>query len=261
MNIAIVSIINEKYSYPFKVMLTSLLQNNSNLSCDYIVMYDGELQTNTINEVLKIYSKVKFVKIKNEFSNYYKLLNNRLDQWSQDDFSALSRFEIFNLIEYDKLIYLDVDIIINNSIDYLLSECNIDECYAVEKEDKHGFNAGVMVVNHGHKFNEYKLRCINFLKTCKHVKGNQDTLNICFKNSVRFISNKFNLTTLYNETETELKNNTSVILHFPGERKPWNKSEKFSDYYKKCNDWIKDQFVKKWYFYENIMKEKINETN
>lgn len=256
MKTAIVSIINEKYSHPFCVMLTSLIQNNQNLECDYVVMYDGNLEEKTITNINNVYSKIKLIKIKNEFNKYYDLVTYRTDQWKLEDFSALSRFEIFNLNEYDKLIYFDVDIIINNPIDYLLNDCNDQECYAVKKENNNGFNAGIMVINNNNKFDEYKKRCVDFLNLKKEVRGNQDAFNQCFAKTTSFIPNRFNLTTMYTETSVELKDNTAIILHYPGCNKPWDKRNKFSPYYSSCDNWIKDKFLEKWNFYENIFKQK-----
>lgn len=251
----IVSIINEEYSYPFQVMLTSLVTNNPNLSCDYIVMYGGKISDLTIKNIKNIYSNVKFVQIKNEFISYDKLLNYRTEQWLNRDYSVFSRFEIFNLNEYNKLIYIDVDTIIVNDINYLLNECNDDECYAVKRENGRGFNAGVMVINKKESFDIYKNKCLHIINKIDSVNGNQIIFNKCFENLINYIDCRYNLTTLYSETHTHLKNNTAVILHYPGNYKPWDKN-KFSPCYESASDWIKSEFINKWHYYEDIFKNK-----
>lgn len=260
MRVAIVSIINELYIKYFKVMLTSLVVNNTDLNVDYVVLYDGTISDEEKNNIKKIYNNIKFIKLKNEFQRYDQFLTKRREEWIGKNYSVFSRFEIFELEEYDKLIYLDIDIIIDKKIDYLINECNESECYAVKQGTKHHFNAGIMVINKKTNFLEYKNRCIKIIKLHTSFSGNQFVFNECFKNTTVLISNIYNLDTLHNECEKILKNNEQVILHYPGEGKPWNKNKPFSEYYSSARQFNKNVFLDTWDKYYKIYKDKY-ETN
>lgn len=253
----IVFIINEQYSHPFHVVLTSLIVNNQNLGVDIIVMYDGELSEKTIQTSYKIYPRINFLRVKNELILYDRLIKYRTDQWINKNYSVFSRFEIFDLEQYNKIVYIDTDTVITNKIDYLLNDCDIDECYAVKHEERNYFNAGVMVINKKESFQTYKNRCIDIIKKSKELQGNQSIFNKCFEKSTHLIDCKYNLTTRHSEAYNYLKNNSEVILHFPGAKKPWDEI-KFSNYYGSCNEYIKNEFLNKWYTYEKIFNDAYN---
>lgn len=253
MNIAFVSIINNSYISYFKVMLNSLLVNNKDFNLDFIVLYDGNFSENEIRDIKKVYNKVKFVKIKNELlSNDRKLSCHRSKEWKNNNYSVFSRFEIFDLEEYNKLIYLDTDLVVHNNLDFLIKECNESECYAVKHEYRNIFNAGVMVINKKTSFKDYKDRCIKIIDKIESCTGNQSILNECFAKTKNYIPSKYNLTVLHSDVDAVLKNNESVILHFPGNKKPWDK-EKFSNYYGQANKKVKEEFVKIWEHYNNLI--------
>lgn len=253
--ICLVSIINQTYLHAFCVMLTSLVYNNKNLNCDYVVLYDGNISDKDKEKIKKIYDKTTFLKINNEFLSYDRLLNRRKEQWLNNNYSVFSRIEMFNLENYKKIIYLDVDLVVDNHIDYLLNECNDFECYAIKHELHNYFNAGVMVINKKTSFKEYKNRCIEIINKYKEVKGNQGMFNECFKTNSSYIPSIYNLTTRHADVSINIKNRKTVIFHYPGVNKPWDEI-KFSNWYSQADDLIKNTFVEKWYFYEKIYKEK-----
>lgn len=257
MNVALVSTINDLYVDYFKIMLNSLLTNNKNFNLDYIVLYDGVILDEDIKNIKKIYNNIKFIKIKNELKEYDNLVERRVNQWVGKKYSIFSRFEIFNFEEYDKLIYLDVDIIVDKNIDYLINNCNKLECYAVKLSHQEIFNAGVMVINKKNSFIEYKNRCINIIKNQKKFSGNQSIFNECFKNSIEYIPIIYNLDVMYADTETILKENRHVILHYPGNKKPWDIDTQFSNYYLNAPEFNRKQFVNIWNNYKKIYTENI----
>ena len=236
-------------------MLYSFVKNNPNYDGDYIIMHDEKLTTANIDSIKTLYKHLKFYKITNEFSIYNKFIDQRCHRffdWTQSDYSVFSRFEIFNFEEYDKIIYLDSDIIVNKSIDYLIQECNDSECYAATQDNPYGFNAGVLVINKKTTFTDYKIRCVNMLSSGKSLTGNQPVFIECFKNTVSYLPAQYNLTVLCRSAKELLDTNRVNILHFPGKEKPWSDKIKFSDCYMKADGKIRDKFLQIWNGYADL---------
>ncbi|WP_330847659.1 glycosyltransferase, partial [Streptococcus suis] len=65
--------------------------------------------------------------------------------------SSWLRFFIADIVKEDRAIYLDSDLVVNGSLDYLF-EMNLEDAYLAavkdpSKDEDGGFNAGVMVLN------------------------------------------------------------------------------------------------------------------
>ena len=220
-------------------------------------MYNEKLSDVDINGIKALYNPLKFYKIVNEFSSFFKCIDKNCDRWddyTQNDYSVFSRFEMFNFEEYDKIIYLDSDIIVNKSIDYLINECNDSECYAGPVQDRPHFNAGVLVINKKTTFGEYKKRCVDILTQSENLYGNQPVFNKCFERTVTRFPQQYNLTVIHQHVKKLLADDQVVILHFPGGPKPWSNGPKFSSYYLYADESVRNKFLQIWNHYADLYK-------
>lgn len=162
------------------------------------------------------------------------------------------------LYEFEKVIYLDSDIIIkddvaklfdidigNNILGVVREVCSdaMKKYYLNQQENivvEEAFNAGVLLIDTKEFINnKVKEVCINLLekdflrKNPKYTYLDQDVLNIVCKNKVYFLDNKWNFQTMYlfagmhEQLSEKYKDiyfslvNDAKILHFAGKNKPW----------------------------------------
>jgi len=189
--------------------------------------------------------------------------------------------EIFS--DYDKIVYLDCDIVAN---------CDIAELYDIDmegkglaasiglarqhKDDKHTdyiektlnirketyFNSGVLMFDiKQNKETNFFEKCINTLKELKEpLFPDQDVLNIVFKNNVKYINCAYNFTWnvvhYFKNSEEKLSDDfkqdfinacdNPKIIHYAGKYKPWRQPNlTYSDYFWK--------YARKTPFYEEMI--------
>lgn len=221
MNNAYVLIATKNFSIPLGVALYSLSKTNT--SKDVVILYDEYF------EELEIYKKKFNLKIflKQIDVNLYKDIKflNPNRKW---DYNPAFRFEIFKL-NYDKIIYLDLDILIKKSLDELFDiEGDFLACELHNLTNKHyvlgdqkGFNAGVLVISKKYLNIETFNKLIEISKSSCST-GNQKILNSYFFDKVTFLDIKYNLTTDFLTLENLKK---AFVIHYIGHEKPWNSNK------------------------------------
>ena len=174
------------------------------------------------------------------------------------------------LINYEKILYLDCDIVVLKDISKLFLK-NIDNYFLAATEDLHVktcrlikiddmknylenvlkftptekyFQAGVILMNlkvlRGNNIFE---KCLDVLNKVKVVKfADQCLLNLAAKNKICFIDNSWNFTmhpkeryrllSFTNQIKYFFAMNNPKIVHFIGSLKPWRNFEiKFSEHF------------------------------
>jgi len=170
--------------------------------------------------------------------------------------TAIMRFELPVILpQYDKVLYLDSDILVRGSLVELYNT-DITDAYAAAVKDaiicrdkKHldylginrtdYFNSGVMLLNL-EKMREDNMpeRLLDYRINGKNYYMDQDALNVVFDGHVRYLSPYYNVFTLWYEwnsseklsefyetafpKEKEKIFTEAVILHLGERRKPWN---------------------------------------
>ena len=220
---------------------------------------------------IKFIDMVDFIKNKNIEKYIYDQENNYIT------FETYFRLFISDLFpQYDKVIYLDADILVlddlqslyNNDIDdyYIGAVCDktIEKIRTqtdyIENHPEHitynqyfneklnlknykYFNAGVLL------FNLKKIRECNIteklwdfvVRINPLIYQDQDVLNALMKGKVKYIENKYNYN--YNYFQENNKEELPVIIHYVGPYKPWNESIenifylKYWDYAEKSSYW------------------------
>ena len=167
-----------------------------------------------------------------------------LDSLNNITIGTLFRLYLPNVCQVNKIIYLDVDILLNIDI-VELWHINIEAVYAavvidVENtrnryidtlyykkigidKDKY-FNAGVMYMNLDYIRNNLSLLDdgLKILTKYNHLAfADQDVLNSLFADQVKYVSNIFNYQIDLKSEDCRIPE-CSCIMHFSGAVKPWN---------------------------------------
>ena len=238
--IVVVVGIKKNYIKYMEVMLTSLLINNKNYKINFNI-----LQDDFSNEIKENINK-KFEKYINLEINYLYIKSTVFS-----DFPTLGHLVIATyyrilaseiLTQYDKVLYLDVDIIVDGNIselwntnieEYVVAavreesvEAN-EERLGIPKNQKY-FNAGVLLMNLK-KIREEKFfeKIMNYLKKNYEtiLYSDQDVLNAVFYNNWLELDEKWNYHNYFvirRNSKIELINlDTPRIIHYTGPIKPW----------------------------------------
>jgi len=204
-----------------------------------IVVFYWNLSQQNKNKIKSMDSNIVFKKIPQEDYKNCKFASFPRN-W---DYNCAYRFEIFTLCEYDKIVYIDCDFLIQNNISKLFRK-NI-KFGAVRAEgdcliqgNKH-FNAGLLVIDKEYLNNNIKKELINLCSSAAPLFNDktewisdEPVLNFFFKD-VSFLEKKYN----YLVTTLKINKDKDVNYHFNGDIKPWGKKsfdEAFNSCFFKC---------------------------
>lgn len=239
---------NSNYFNYSLVMLKSLFDNNQQRQfCIYLIYSNVTYEEieNLKRFVAENNSQLVALKVSQDiFRNF-----PRQERWTVETYYRLLIADLLP-INVKKVLYLDIDIIVNNRVDELY-ETNIDNYYMAVCEEKSGavdiekinyrwkrevktkyFNAGVMLMNL-----EKIRQDITFASYVEAVKQleydlpymDQDLMNYLLGENVKYIeADKYNNVILPNSV---MPHCDSVIYHYGTEYKPW-KEVKDTAYYR-----------------------------
>ncbi|KKP40253.1 MAG: hypothetical protein UR30_C0005G0034 [Candidatus Peregrinibacteria bacterium GW2011_GWC2_33_13] len=220
-------------SFALANVLIAIKKHSPYLKADYIVFEQGVTEKDKI--LLKQLSNCNFIEY--VFPEKYKV-NFNIDLIKKFSFLTFSRFECFNLLnKYKKVIWLDIDILIQKDITSLLEECSTgisllgglkagdDFTIKVKglEKDKENFNAGIMYLQDNLIcYQEYTDWCYN--KTVELAKilvsADQGIINLLIKEKqleVHRLDWKYNYNPAF-EGDTS----SAIILHTYCPEKFWN---------------------------------------
>lgn len=264
-NIQLINIafaINKKFVDKLCVCLTSILENNKNVPIKFYIMHSDLIESDKdiILKLKNLYKNVDFFFITIN-QDIFKNLKTTIDYISKETYY---RYLLSDLIEEDKCLYLDADIIVNGNIkkfyetdisDYLCAGVKdlyiqrINYTPKIGLKNKLYINAGVIL------FNLKKIRQEGYvqklLENSMLLQDNiefqdQDILNITFKDKIKEINSIYNFCS-ENVYAEKIKRKFAKIIHFTGPIKPWKEQykgkykklwEKYSNHYSKivnCN--------------------------
>ncbi len=239
---------DDKFVQHLSVAIVSILKNSLPFENFNFYILDGGITDKSKNNILSLQQikkfNIEFIKVDD---NLFKECN------ITDECLYISKQTYYRYIipklkpEIKKCIYLDCDIVVNDSLNKLW---NIDlkdnyvaaviELYNGGLEDKlrlgvnKYFNAGVLLINNELwvKDNISETLFENQVKLKNKIRWvDQDVLNYTFNNKVLLISPKYNLqqnafydTVFYaDENDLLLSKAYPVIIHYNGYTKPWSK--------------------------------------
>ena len=232
-------------------MLSSLFENNINIKFNIHVI-SGGLTASSINDITnlveeKYNQKLYLYIIDSEELNYFpKYKNSHISE------AANYRLFVDKILpsDIDKVLYLDCDLIVYNSLEPLwnidISSCPIaaiedmwsgkdDNYIRLGYDKKYGyFNSGVLLINlKWWRENNICNNFIEYLKCHDNLKFvDQDILNGMFYNNRKLLSFKWNVQDgllrrkpkVRESSMPKLQNEIKcpAIIHYTGSRKPWD---------------------------------------
>ena len=253
------------------IMLTSLFENNKNHSFTVFILTKGLSKENTdkLNKLASLYQQtITMIELD---SNTFTACPIKED----DPVSIVAYYRLalpFVLpTDIHKVLYLDVDMIVNKQIDNLYSidingvaltacvDLNIDEVtltkVGVPKEQY--FNSGVLLINLDFwRRSHIAEGCFKFIIDNPDLitYWDQDALNATLHNAIPFMDITYNFLTtnlekqFYNDYSDEIKQRVlqcaqqPTIIHFTAGEKPWkticeSPFKSVFKYYKKKSLW------------------------
>ena len=233
-------------SYIFGIILLqkSLKDVNSKYPLEVLVT------SNVSKPILKILDQLELhytiiTPVKNQTMIDY---NNKINQlFSRNWVYTLSKFEIFNLIQFNKIVFLDADIMILKNIDHVfeyphLTSALDGEYFNIWPNEPH-FNAGILVIEPNteeyNKLKEFSEQAIQDWNKPTCI-ADQEILNLYYKDWVEkpelHLNKYYDVFGPYIEEEyvEDIKEN-AYFIHFIG-RKPWRafnkpREETYSEYF------------------------------
>lgn len=241
--IPIVFSTNDNYLPYLSVAIKSLINNTNKNNVYKIFIFNTTINDNNKNTILSMATK----NVKIEFINVLQYTKNS-KLYSKDYFSVEMFYRILIadiLSQYDKVIYLDCDIILktdiaelfnidlkNNLVAAVKNDISIDimQKYVTSilkiDEDLY-FNSGVLLIN-TKLFRKLKIKdlCFEFISKYRKLEcPDQDVLNLfCFE-KVKYIDMNWNFQAgneLWTDDFKNSKANEIKIIHYTTSKKPWN---------------------------------------
>lgn len=265
--------IDDGYTKFLAVALQSLIENAS-MEYKYLIKI---LHTNVTKEHMEQIKKYERKNVSIEFVDlcyYIEKVKDKL--YTRDYYTNTTYFRLFLpelYPQYDKVLYLDSDIIVLGDISELYNidmETNLvaaapDDIIQYNKifqdyaelvvgvaKYQHYFNAGVLLMNLDElrKFN-FQEKFLYLLEKVKFsVAQDQDYLNRLCKGKVKLISHDWDVMPYVND---ETKPENIKMVHYNFAYKPWHFEDvTYNEYF-----W---EYARKTEFYNEIIKEKENYT-
>lgn len=235
-NIALCTICNDDFLIGAQTMIYSFLTNNPWFNHKIIVFHNkiySQLSSNSMDKLSKIYP-VEFREVNTD--DYSKLVNvfKSSGRNPMRFIPSLLTFEAFELAkEFDKVLYLDADMLVLSDISELFhisgeivvtpdaGEYNLKNEYSI-------FNGGFLLIDNSSAYREHKKRILEFSENMKDMQlADQSIMNAYFKYQIKMLDSRFNcLKRCFPDTQFNKFQNSGVkIIHYVG-AKPWqtNKS-------------------------------------
>ncbi len=245
---------DDKYAPYCGVMLTSLFDNNIDREINVYIMLDKPWSVQNMSKVNQLKEKynqsIKFCEVNNAFFEKYPIKGAGMDHLSIVTYYRLYAADLLPK-DVDKVLYLDCDIIVNDSIGELfdmdwtdiaigaVSDMCVEwqEFYDRLQYDKSMgyFNAGVVLMNLDYwRMHNLARQCFDYMANNydKVENNDQDVLNVVMKDIKCQLPITYNyqiqlrmpyfFNTFSNEMQKEILEEVSPkIIHYAAELKPW----------------------------------------
>ena len=245
-----VTVCNKEYLIGFEVMLKSLIDNNPRVINDNLpfVIITNDLNPEDLVTSRKIYNNIHIKRY--DESKYSQIEELKKQQMAFGDYT---KYEIFSLTEFKKIIFLDSDTIILGNIDYLI---DFKESFGCVRElfiDQ--YNTGVMVIGNEHlnpKITEDLINLTNVYGITEHL--DQDIINNYFIDVITPIPLEYNYLKIYSKQifqNTGLPNYIKIIHYVV--KKPWQ--QKPLVFLEEGTLWTERYWFE---YYSKVLKYKLN---
>jgi hypothetical protein len=231
-------------------MLKSLIDNNPRVINDNLpfVIITNDLNPEDLVTSRKIYNNIHIKRY--DESKYSQIEELKKQQMAFGDYT---KYEIFSLTEFKKIIFLDSDTIILGNIDYLI---DFKESFGCVRElfiDQ--YNTGVMVIGNEYlnpKITEDLINLTNVYGITEHL--DQDIINNYFIDVITPIPLEYNYLKIYSK---QIFQNTGLpdyvkIIHYVV-KKPWQ--QKPLVFLEEGTLWTERYWFE---YYSKVLKYKLN---
>ena len=247
--IAIVLIADQAYTEQLSVTMKSIMYHNK--SVDFYIINQGIMPD--------LFRKMRRI-VRNLGGELYNIpfdIGLISAEWrTQDHISpiAYAKYFIPRLIDRERVLYLDTDVIVNGSLtSFFLTDLKGFPVAAVRDVDG-SFNTGVMLIDN------LQWKDLSVLDKClelsegekskhwelEHFNGDQTILNSVFQDNWLELDKRFNvqvgydLVAFYNHWEEHFNlEDEPLVIHYTTNRKPWNSSVSY-------------RFREKWWEFYNL---------
>ena len=226
---------DDSYIYGVILLSESLKEVNSQYPLEILVTPNVSQPILEILEQLQLkYTSINAIR-RNDILNYNKTINERFAKiWE----ACFSKIEIWNLTQFDKIIYLDNDIKVLKNLDHLFEYPHMTsaldgEYFNLWEDDPH-LNAGILIIKPDN--NEYK-KLLNFILTYSLIDwdrnqclADQELLNLYYSDwkdkEELHLSKYYDVFAPYiQEEQIEDIEQNAYFIHYIG-RKPWRSFRK-----------------------------------
>lgn len=144
-----------------------------------------------------------------------------------------SKFQLWRLIEYKKLLYIDSDTMVLNNIDDIF-DLTVDADFSVCKDNGREFNSGIMLLSPNTKLYDDLILLSKIISRYIFCETEQDVIEALYSRKKRLFSCTIfnNFWFSWNSDEESTVTSTSNVIHWAGSSKPWQScSAKHSNEY------------------------------
>ena len=236
MNYAFVTVLSTNNYYKGVVALFESLKRTNTKYNNFVVIVNEDIDEDIINKL----NNRGYIVIKKNKISFDFVKNDSYTYWH----NTFDKFHVFDLVEFDKIVYLDSDMYIARNIDELfdyphMSAVIAGKGYVPEWVE---IGSGMMVIV---PKENTSLGLIETLKNTKYDKdiGDQDVIETYYdwKNKNLAISENYNLFADYIDyyiNNLGYSTDSIAIVHFIGSIKPWMLSREEQE--ERINNYIND---------------------
>ncbi len=229
MNIAFVTVLSTNNYYKGVIALFESIRKTNSKCNNFVVVVNETIH----NHIISNFIDRGYIVIKKKKLSFNFVHNTSYVNWK----NTFDKFYIFDLVEYDKIVYLDSDMYVTKNIDELFELPHMSAVIAGHDR----FNSwveigsGLMVIEP--KANT-SLELIKTLQTTTYNKdiGDQDVIETYFnwKDQNLAISENYNMFAPYVDyyiNELGYSADDIAVIHFIGNTKPWMLNKKEQEEY------------------------------
>ena len=230
MNVALVTMLDDAFYPGFQAFITSLLKSNPEYDITHdLIVLDCGLSRDTIEKISILYPRVIIRNIKKDLYT-----NVSFDRIPDRVKATVYKLEFFNIEGYDRLIFIDSDCLVLDSLEELEKiELTLEKPLAAvpaynahSNQTVNSINSGVLVYNR--KDTSVYNQLVKAMNETSTVLPDQTIINTVLSGRIQFLPKRFNVEKRMadkgrlnvKDYHATMDNTPIAILHFVGE-KPW----------------------------------------
>ena len=237
---------NDSYTYGIVLLVESMKKVDTKYPLHVLVTKKvSTASLELLRQIGVTYEVVDTISVSEEIHNYNMSLNARLAAIWKD---CWTKFRIFDQTQFDKIVFLDADIMVLKNLDHLFDKPHMTSCLDGEYFNiwpgRDHFNSGCIVIEPSHELFEDILNFANQMKVedlpYQEPFADQELLNIYFKDWVDkkelHLNKYYDIFAPYVQTDQldDLTQNC-YFIHYVG-RKPWafwlrNPAETYAEFF------------------------------